>query len=253
MNHAHAVVTGLKLDLGAFYRLPVNRDAQSSLLRDIPTKHGVHFQVSGLHGTEAGESRRIALNTLEEIRSLLPDEREEFLHIGSLPVEARDKLVARRLVEFRREGQIPAEVSDSRLAHVVRGDVLASFHEAAALAILDGLARREHLLDVLARHDGVVLRSRELLHRLLAKDVRQELTVRDRHHFLGGRVCRGFKDSDMHRKGRRREAKAQECCKGYYFFHTEKKYSFLGRLRPNERKSEPFCAHILNKFKKTAI
>ena len=86
-----------------------------------------------------------------------------------------------------------------RLSHIVGGDVLARLGKATALAILDGLARREHHHDVLAGHDSKVKFGREFLHRLLAKHVGEVLALRKGQDVLA--VGHGLENRDKLRRG----------------------------------------------------
>ena len=143
------------------------------------------------------------LDLAEEIRRLLLDQIQKFLDIRTASIEARDKLVPSRLVKFRRKRQRRPEHAHTCLANVVGSDVLARFHKATAFAVFDGFTRRQHLLDILAGHDGVVLHRGQFLDSLFTQDVRKILSVRKRYIVFRASIGSRFKHGHVSGKSAR--------------------------------------------------
>ena len=183
-NH-QAVFTRLELDLARCARALGNRLAV--YCRDCALRSRLNFNNELLRaskreraaGPEIAKTARtrpgIATNLFEERRCLLLDDFFKVVHRFSTTCETRHKLVARRFVEFSTYRKRITELRNSRLCNKIRRNVFPCLGKATAFAILDGLARRQHHVDVLAGHDGPVLLGRENTHRLTAQYVGEVL------------------------------------------------------------------------------
>jgi hypothetical protein len=220
VEHSHkAVFTRIYHNLARSRLALPNRTAVYTQRRSLRVGRNVHDKrlVLGTVKARTHNTRSTAARLAEEFRSLRLDNVDESVYTGPKTVETRDKLAARSLVQFCTDGNVRAHLADSRLRHVVGGNVLTRLGKATAFTVLDGLARREHHHDVLAGHDGKVEFGREFLHRLLAEHVGEVLAFRNRKSVLA--VADGLENRDKLRKGRpRQEQRQHENFK--HMFHT---------------------------------
>ena len=224
-NH-QAVFTRLELDLARRTRALGNRlavyrrdsalrsrlDFNNELLRARKRERAAGTEITKAARTRPG----IATNLLEERCCLLLD---NILKVNNGFAAARktcNQLIARSLVQFRAYRKRIAKFRYTGLGHKVSRNVLACFGKAATLAILDGLTRWQHHVDVLAGHDSPVLLRRKDLYRLATQDIGQVLA------FLQGKqvlVRNGFQDGDILCQGCYRQ-KEQRKENSEEFFHT---------------------------------